>query len=681
MIVGTLEALFTIDSKQYTAGIKKIESSTRAAESSIKSAGASLVGFTAKLAAVGVGAIAAGVGVAKAALEIEAIQHKMRFATGGIKEADEAFSFLRGESERLGVSLSILGQEYGNFAASSKATALTTKEMQNIFTSVSEAAAVLRMSASATKLSFKALSQMMSKGVVQSEELKMQLGDHLPGAAHIMAKALGVTVKEMNKMMEQGELLAEEVLPLFAKALREDVALSLKELDESFSASVGRMKTGWYELKVVLLNESSLIMKALKFSVETMTGFMKVFSEGVDTSSLLGGTIQELERLPIVLGEQAAEVIMIEEEKQANLYQVDYEGMQKRINLHQQQFEIEKGLFDANAVKEIAAEKKLQDDIEKARYKAMQERATLQDEEFANEKAAFEARNSDILGFFDNTLDTTLGMMQTWAAGGELSFKDFADSIIKDMTKIIFKAMVAKPLMDSLRGFLDAGEQASGTGVGTETGGFLTKLIGFAGSALTGGGATKAFASGGVIDEPIAGIGLKSGTQYTFGEEGDEAIVPLNGRTEAATPFESPMQSGEGDTNNSYDKRVYNNNYDKSVTDNSNVTSDQSDQRVENNNSNRYDTTSDSNNNYYKRLFGDGPVSNVTNDNSEENITNNNADNRTSNTNNVNVTISAIDSKSITELMRNNPQAVTIPIIDALQGGDRGLTAAMRGTI
>lgn len=630
MIVGTLTALFTLDSKQFTAGMKNVDSAAKKAEASIKRTKAAIAGFATKLAAVGVGAVAAGVGVSKAAMEIEAIQHKMKFATGGIKESDEAFAFLRGESDRLGVSLQILGQEYGNFAASSKATTLSTKEMQNIFSAVTEASAVLRMDASATKLSFKALSQMMSKGAVQAEELKMQLGDHLPGAVQIMAKALGVTTKELNKMMEQGELLAVDVLPLFAKTLREDLLPSIKQLDESFSASVGRMKTSWYELKVVLLGEASLIKKALGLTVDTISGFMKVFSEGVDSSSLLGGTIQELERLPIALEKQAEEVLMIEERKQENLRKIRSEARRERITLQNQQLAEERALLVENASQQIetakalvAAEKALLDDIEKERYKAMQKRASQMDEEFANEKEAFEARNSDILGFFDNTLDSTLGMMQTWAAGGELSFKDFADSIIKDMTKIIFKAMVAKPLMDSLRGFLDAGEQASGTGVGTETGGFLTKLIGFAGSALTGGTATKAFASGGIINEPVAGIGIKSGTKYTFGEKGDEAVVPLNGRTEAASPFESPMHSGEGEAKNSYDKRL--------------------------------------------------------NDNSEENTTNN--EENTTNNNSVNITISAIDSKSITELMRNNPQAVTIPIIDALQGGDRGLTAAMRGTI
>jgi tape measure domain-containing protein len=40
---------------------------------------------------------------------------------------------------------------------------------------------------------FKALEQMLSKGNVQAEELRGQLGERLPGAIYFSAKALGVT--------------------------------------------------------------------------------------------------------------------------------------------------------------------------------------------------------------------------------------------------------------------------------------------------------------------------------------------------------------------------------------------------------------------------------------------------------------------------------------------------------
>ena len=49
-----------------------------------------------------------------------------------------------------------------------------------------------------------ALQQMVGKGVVSQEELRQQLGEALPGATQIAARAFGVTTQEMNKMIEKG---------------------------------------------------------------------------------------------------------------------------------------------------------------------------------------------------------------------------------------------------------------------------------------------------------------------------------------------------------------------------------------------------------------------------------------------------------------------------------------------
>ena len=56
---------------------------------------------------------------------------------------------------------------------------------------------------------------------VSAEELRQQLGEQLPGAFGIMAKALNVSEKQLNKMLEQGEVLAKDALPKFAAVLTE----------------------------------------------------------------------------------------------------------------------------------------------------------------------------------------------------------------------------------------------------------------------------------------------------------------------------------------------------------------------------------------------------------------------------------------------------------------------------
>ncbi len=61
---------------------------------------------------------------------------------------------------------------------------------------------------------------MFSKSGIMAQELKEQLGDRMPIAMRALEKSTGKAAKELFKMMEQGELGAEYIVP-FAKALGE----------------------------------------------------------------------------------------------------------------------------------------------------------------------------------------------------------------------------------------------------------------------------------------------------------------------------------------------------------------------------------------------------------------------------------------------------------------------------
>lgn len=53
----------------------------------------------------------------------------------------------------------------------------------------------------------------------------------------------------------------------------------------------------------------------------------------------------------------------------------------------------------------------------------------------------------------------------------------------------------------------------------------------------------------------------------------------------------------------------------------------------------------------------------------------------TQNGNTINIAISALDSKSLVDLMKSNPQAITAPISEALSVGDKGLIQSIRGAL
>ena len=64
-----------------------------------------------------------------------------------------------------------------------------------------------------------ALQQMVSKGTVQAEELRQQLGEALPGAVQFAAQADGDVRRAIHKAMEQGEVAAIEFVTRFGDLL------------------------------------------------------------------------------------------------------------------------------------------------------------------------------------------------------------------------------------------------------------------------------------------------------------------------------------------------------------------------------------------------------------------------------------------------------------------------------
>ena len=100
------------------------------------------------------------------------------------------------------------------------------------------------LSAEQSSGAFMALQQMLSKGTVQAEELRGQLGERIPGAFEYAAQAMGVTTRELGKMLEQGQVVAEDFVPKFADVLRNQFAKDVPAAAASARAAMDhRSKT------------------------------------------------------------------------------------------------------------------------------------------------------------------------------------------------------------------------------------------------------------------------------------------------------------------------------------------------------------------------------------------------------------------------------------------------------
>lgn len=192
------------------------------------------------LALGGIGGAAAVRRLVDAGLEIERLEQRFNFAAGSIAAGGRELAFVRQEADRLGISFAAAAQGYSSLLAAARGTPLEA-DSREIFLSIAEAGAVLRLSADEVQGALTAVEQIISKGKVSAEELRGQLGERLPGAFLIAARAMGVTTQELDKMLEQGQLLATDFLPRFARQLREEFREGVPAAADSASASFERL--------------------------------------------------------------------------------------------------------------------------------------------------------------------------------------------------------------------------------------------------------------------------------------------------------------------------------------------------------------------------------------------------------------------------------------------------------
>lgn len=178
---------------------------------------------------------------------LDNFQAGVQFALG--REAGNDLDYTREKAGELGLELTSLSRSYVQFMASARGTALEGARARDVFESIAQASSVLGLSAERQEGVFRALSQMMSKGIVQQEELRGQLGDQLPGAFRIAAAAMGVTESKLSSLIERGEVLTNDFLPKLSSHLKNDLGDTAVTAADGAQQSINRFASAWERLK------------------------------------------------------------------------------------------------------------------------------------------------------------------------------------------------------------------------------------------------------------------------------------------------------------------------------------------------------------------------------------------------------------------------------------------------
>lgn len=181
------------------------------------------------------------------AVELESITKKLS-NTLGEQGAGKALAFTKGLADQLGLSFTTLASSFGSFTAAASAASVPLETQRELFAAVSRAAQQLGLSNDEIGGSLLALQQIASKGTVQMEELRGQLGERLPIAFGAAARGMGLTQQELIKMIELGRLTADEFFPALTKGLNELTSASAGAPTAAQNFQI--LENKWKELQV-----------------------------------------------------------------------------------------------------------------------------------------------------------------------------------------------------------------------------------------------------------------------------------------------------------------------------------------------------------------------------------------------------------------------------------------------
>lgn len=227
----------------------KFKASIGDVSGALKSMGAA---FGAAKLAIG-GAAAGLLAFQKAAIESQMELEKLQtsyqtiFGEGGGAQLD----FVKNELNSVGQQFRSGAEAAKTFFAAGMNSSLAP-QVNDIFRAFTDAGAAMQLSGDEMSRVFLALGQMMSKGKVQAEELRGQLGEALPGAFQLAADAMGMTTAQLDKFMADGNLTAEDLLPKLAAALEDKYSESAKRAADTTQGKLNQMLNAWEEYKARL---------------------------------------------------------------------------------------------------------------------------------------------------------------------------------------------------------------------------------------------------------------------------------------------------------------------------------------------------------------------------------------------------------------------------------------------
>jgi tape measure domain-containing protein len=161
----------------------------------------------------------------------------MSSATDPMKEATGEVNKLRQMALEMPYSVKAITDTFVKLRASG------TDPLNGSLKAVIDTVAAFGGTESQLKRAALALQEMAGKGVVQTKELRRQLGQDIPRAVEIMARALGVSVEQLSTIVATGTLDAKTSMEAFYGELDRTFGGSAKRMMQTFNGLMSQTTT------------------------------------------------------------------------------------------------------------------------------------------------------------------------------------------------------------------------------------------------------------------------------------------------------------------------------------------------------------------------------------------------------------------------------------------------------
>jgi tape measure domain-containing protein len=288
-----------VGSPAFRALTRDIATATKEVDRAEKAAGRAQRGFGGLAQTLaGLGAGAAFVNFFRqsisSAIELESVTRKLS-NTLGPQGASGALAFTRDLSNRLGLSFKTLAAGFASFTAAATAANVPLEQQRALFAAVAKTGQALGLSNDEINGSLLALQQVASKGTVSMEELRGQLGERMPIALAATAKGLGITVKELIKLVETGKLSSQQFFPALTKGLEE--LTKGAEGAETTAQKLAKLQNAWDNLQAQF---GKSVIPSVTKSVDLLTEALReleVQQQSADLRSSFGLAASEADQL------------------------------------------------------------------------------------------------------------------------------------------------------------------------------------------------------------------------------------------------------------------------------------------------------------------------------------------------------------------------------------------------